>query len=435
MKLSLSITLAIIAAAAIAGWRNHGELVRLTHTYGQVSQQARALGIQPGSGTPSHRTRSNLPRHRNDGSLAADLIAFAEELETLPEPTDSALLDEREQRMLDWQRRLSALNPAAMKSLIHEINMAGGMKDESKQDLLFLVLQTFADSHPMAALEVVAGSPDLLKNPEARASVGSIALIKGMETDPAASTAWLKSHRDLFPGDLGRRVTERFMRGTSLINPKAAFLLISELEVQDTGYAIAMITNPARTSAQRDATLAAFRQYLTTIQDPAQREALAWEGVSTMISTALFDGVESAIQQIGNGRFTPEEIESYAGRVSFNFREGDAPKWIDWLLENVPTERMSSEIIPRIFADWTSVDYQAAGKWLNNAPEGPAKTGAISNYANSLAEQHPEIAARWALTMIPGENRDQLLPRIYQSWLKTDPSAAASFAEQNGIAK
>ncbi len=67
--------------------------------------------------------------------------------------------------------------------------------------------------------------------------------------------------------------------------------------------------------------------------------------------------------------------------------------------------------------------------------EGPLKTSATNVYAYTLADHYPETAARWALTLPAGENRDFLLPNIYKPWLKTDPAAAAAFAEQNGIAQ
>ena len=125
MKPSAAITIAIIAVAALAGWRNHGQLASVNLTYQQLRQQARALGIEESSTrNPTPRTRSRQPRQLDSGPLAVDLIAFSKELETVPESSDSQSFDEREQRILDWQRRLSALNPVAMKILIAEVHTA-----------------------------------------------------------------------------------------------------------------------------------------------------------------------------------------------------------------------------------------------------------------------------------------------------------------------
>ncbi len=436
MRFPIAITLTIIVATALAGWRNHGQLASANLTYQQLRQQARAMGIkESASQNPSKRTRSHQPRRLDTASLATGLIAFASELDTLPKSSDTKSLDERNQSMLDWQRRLLAFDPAAMKNLIAEIHTTPDLNEENRLELLDMVLQTFAESHPQAALELLADSPNLLKNPEVRGYAAYVALLRGMEIDPAACTAWYRNHSELFPGDLAGRVTERLMRRTSLTNPKLAFQLIDELGVQDHNFAVGMITNPAKTSAQRDATLAAFRDYLTTIEDPKLRETLAFEGISSMITTAFFDGVDNGIQVIGNGSFTHEEIESYVSRVGFDISRNGAGKWIDWLAKEIPTPNVTTQVIPRLFGEWTMKDYQAAGEWLTASEDSPMKTATSAVYANALADRHPATAAQWALALPAGENRDQLLPRIYQSWLKADPAAAATFADQNGIAK
>lgn len=432
MKFTLAITLAILVGAAIIGWRNHDKLDIATRAYEEIRQQARARGITADAANPQ-RVRSHPSRQLNVRSLATDLIAFAKELNSLPEPTDASSANEREQRMLDWQRRLLALDPAAMKSLIEEINAAGGVEEDSRQDLLFLVLQTLAESHPQAALEILADFPDLLKDPDARGNAAIIALLHGMETDPAAAMAWCENHRDLFPGQTGVSVTSRLLRGIALANPKLAFQLIGELEITDERYVPGMAINRVLDSTQRKNTLAAFREYLTTVQDPARREAIAFEGVSTMITDAFLDGFDKGILAVGNGGFTPEEIETYAGR--FSFRTDESGKWIDWLVTNLPTDNVISKVVPKFVSDWAGADYQAAGEWLAATPDGPAKTAATATYASTLAPYHPATAAQWALTLPPGEARDRILPQIYQSWSKTDPSAATAFAKQNGIAR
>lgn len=435
MKFSLSATFAIVAIASFVAWRNHVEITTETRAYEQVQEKARSLGIPADPISSPRGTRSQRAREPDAKTLVRDLIAFAKELETQPEPGTSTALDDREQQMLDWQSRLLALEPAAMKALIAEINAAEGMTEGSRQDLLSLVLETLAESHPQTALEVLGDFPDLIKNPETRANAASIALVNGMKSDPAATVDWYKSHRALFPGETGVWVTERLLRGTSLIDPELAFPLISELELSDAEYAVVMITNPPRTFAQQDATLSALREYLATVQDPVLRETLTFAGNNTIISGALRNNIDEGIRWIGDGRFTPEEIEMDAERCFRGFTSDEQGKWLGWLIQAHPTDKVFNQILPQHFSDWVQVDYRAAGEWLGGAADGPAKTAAAGAYASSIAAHFPEIAAKWALTLPPGENRDQLLPRIYQSWLKKDPTAAASFAERNGIVK
>jgi hypothetical protein len=84
---------------------------------------------------------------------------------------------------------------------------------------------------------------------------------------------------------------------------------------------------------------------------------------------------------------------------------------------------------------WTTEDYQAAGKWLATTPESPAKNTAVSSYAQTIANYEPQTAAQWALTLPPGENRDNTLKRIYSYWPKDDPGGAAAFAKKHSIGK
>lgn len=435
MKFSLTTTLVIVTVTALVAWWNRGEIAIQTHALERIGKEARALGIVVDSPIHPRPNRPQSFRELDTRTLASKLISFAKEIETQPEPGSVTSIDDGEQLILDWQRRLLALDAAGMKALIAEINASGNLADGVRQDLLFLVLQTVAESHPLAALEVLADFPDLFKNPDTRANAASAALVNGMKSDPATTVDWYKKNRTLFPGQSGVAVMERLLRGTSLINPKLAFALIGELQIADAESAVVMITNPTRSLAQQGGTLSALREYLATVQDPALRETLAFAGNNTLISGVLRNNIDEGLRWISDGRFTAEEIEADADRCFRGFTSEEHRKWLGWLLQTYPSEKVLTRIFPQHFSDWVQVDYQAAGEWLAAAEEGPAKTAAAGVYASSVANFFPETAAKWAVTLPPGENRNELLPRIYQRWLKTDPAAAASFAEQNGIAR
>ncbi|MES2921482.1 MAG: hypothetical protein V4819_08045 [Verrucomicrobiota bacterium] len=432
MKIPLIITLAILAISGAAGWRNQRKLAAANRDYEQVSRQARSAGIPTDGSRPA---RPQRPQALDFKSLAVGLIGFTKELENQPEPPDTRSSDERELQMLDWQRRLMALDPEMMKALVAEIIAAGDMREETRQELLALVLQTLAESHPQAALEILAESPDLLKNPLSRAYTASIALLHRMETSPADATTWYKAHRDLFPGEAGAEVTGRLLRGTSLIDPKLAFGLIGELEIADVKRGVGTICWPAHTPAQRGATLAAFREYLKTLPDSVDRKAVVFEANSTLIRDSFYDGFENATRWIESAGFSQQELEAFASRVYFIDPDENTGKYLDWLIRTISTETIATQTVPEQFFGWVQADYQAAGKWLSSTADGPAKTAATATYASALASFHPATAAQWALTLPSGEARDRLLPQIYQSWSKTDPPAAAAFADHNGIAK
>jgi hypothetical protein len=94
---------------------------------------------------------------------------------------------------------------------------------------------------------------------------------------------------------------------------------------------------------------------------------------------------------------------------------------------------MRAERVGNLVSQWTQQDYLAAGQWLTEVPDGPAKTPAVCAYAETVAEYEPQVAAQWALTLPAGEARQRTLLRIYQNWPKADAAAAAAFAKEQGL--
>ncbi len=433
MKISLTISFVILLFAGIFGLRNHQALAAADSVLRETINQARSLGVplDPSGGLrPRSRHHQRTLPATDVKSLAAGLIKLARDSEIEPKGVPT----EDEQRVLDRQRQLLALDALRMKELVAEINLAVGIEDETHQEIIALVFQAFVESHPRAALDFLAENPDILKNSRARAGIAVTGLVHCMESDPDAAISWYRDQRGLFAGSDGDTVIGGLLSGTALLNPKLAFSLISTLELPNIEYAVGTIVHRARTPAQRDAALAAFRDYLKILPASADREAIVFEGNSSILRNSFYDGFENGTRWIENAGFSQQELETFADRIHFISPE-DSGKYLDWLIRFVHTEKIASEIVPQQFFSWVGADYQAAGRWLEAAPEGPAKTAAAATYARTLSPYHPETAAQWALTLPPGQDRDQILPQIYKSWSKTDPAAAAAFADHNGIAR
>jgi hypothetical protein len=253
-----------------------------------------------------------------------------------------------------------------------------------------------------------------------------------MESDPDAAIRWYQDHRSLFAGSDGDRVISGLLSGVALIDPKIAFALINTLGLPNIEHAVGTIVHRARTHAQRDAALAAFRDYLKILPASADREAIAFEGNSSILRNSFYDGFENATRWIDSAGFSQQELETFANRVHFISSE-ECGKYLDWLIRTVPTEKIASEAVPQQFFGWIQADYQAAGRWLESAPEGPAKTAAAATYAQALSPYLPEIAAQWAITLPLGKARDHTLREIHQNWQKADPARATAFAKTHGI--
>ena len=53
--------------------------------------------------------------------------------------------------------------------------------------------------------------------------------------------------------------------------------------------------------------------------------------------------------------------------------------------------------------------------------------------AATVAEYEPATAVQWALTLPPGETRQQTLESIYHNWPPSDARGAAEFAAKHGV--
>lgn len=424
MKISLLLTAAILLAGAALGWKNQQRINTAQTQATQVVAAARH-NIPPPDPTSTHRPRptTDIP------TLAAELIAFARELETNPETSSPG---QREQTILDWQRRLSSLNPGQIKTLIAEIQKSP-LEDSTRDDLLRITLQALSANHPAETLSILSTDPDLFKNPWLRASVATEALLRGMEKDPAASIAWFKENRGTF-GDTARdHITEKLLRGTGIIDPKLAFRLISDLSIADSGYAVRMILNPSRDNEQRDAALAAFREYLDSITDPAVRENLSFEGNGTLIANAMNHGFDKGLAWTESAGFSQQELEAETSRSIDAIVFTDPAKWFDWLSRNVPTDTTFRQTIPTYIREWTQLDYQTAGKWLGSVPDGQLKYFATLAYMEALLHHHPEISAHWFDTLPPTSRNENTRKEIHRNLLRTNPAAAADFARRHSI--
>jgi hypothetical protein len=113
-------------------------------------------------------------------------------------------------------------------------------------------------------------------------------------------------------------------------------------------------------------------------------------------------------------------------------RVGETAQWLDWLAKSEVPDEISKERAFELAAQWTEKDYQAAGKWLNSAPDSPEKTAAASAYAAKAYPYDPVNAMKWVQTLPQGPDRTKALEAIYQGMPK-DSDAAKSFARSHGL--
>ena len=113
-------------------------------------------------------------------------------------------------------------------------------------------------------------------------------------------------------------------------------------------------------------------------------------------------------------------------------KSAETGQWIEWIGEKLPPEK-TTDHIRNLVRNWTTNDYQAAGKWLAATPDGPAKNTSIRTYAETVASYEPETATEWARTLPPGKDREATLKHIHRNWPKEDATAKEAFAKKHGI--
>jgi hypothetical protein len=319
-----------------------------------------------------------------------------------------------------------------LKILIAEVRTAKDLKDETRQGLIGFSIMTLSNDHPQAALALLTESSDLFKENGMGEDVVSSSLARWAKDDPLAAADWAKSNSAKFPDLITEDAKRGLISGTAAEDPRLAFKLISELGIKATSQSINGIILAAKTPEERTATLTALREHLATITDEKPRTELSANAVRRFANNLVEAGFEAGTRWIAESNFTPTELESFASALPGSGKSGETSKWIEWVGEKLPPDK-ADQNIKNLVSNWTRNDYQAAGKWLAAAADGPTKNSAIRGYAETVARYEPTTAAQWAMTLPPGKDRDQTLKHIYRNWPKDDSAAKEAFKEEHGI--
>lgn len=438
MKLSLALSALILAVAASFAWQDHDRLTQVRAAHEKLVAEAAALGISPdvantaASSRITKRERAQDRREQDAKQAAAEFIAFAKEMEAAQKkggPPDEKM----QERIMGLMDRMLSLDAGQLKIVISTLRADPTLNDEMRRGLIGFSIMTLASDHPQAALGLFTESSDLFKNDGMGRGVISSSLAKWAKDDPTAALDWVRKNGEKYPDLVTDDAKEGLIAGAAEQDPRLAFRLISELGLENVSGAGQAIIGAARTPEERTASLAALREYLATLPEWKDRDLIGLNAINELGQKAAKDGFEAGSKWIDGAGFSPEEIRRMANDLGTSSSGGDTGKWIEWVGESVPDEKIGVQTMVR---QWTENDYQAAGKWLATAAPGPTKDAAVRSYAETVSRYEPETAAQWALTLPPGTDRTETLRNIYQNWPKNDEAskeAAAAFAKAHGL--
>lgn len=438
MKISIALSVLILALAVAFGWRDHQRLTSVRESHQKLVAEAAILGVSLEPDQSSHRIRITKHRRKNsedDAKLAAaEIIAFAKEMEAMKE-TGEEPDEDTKKHMMEFMDRMISLSASQLKIVIAEVKNTPNLKNETRQGIIGFSIMTLSSSHPQAALTIFTESSDIFDKQGMGSHLISSSLSNWAKDDPLGALEWVRKNAKTHPKLVTDDTKGSILSGAARQNPKLAFELIDELKFDDSGSAIRSITDTARTAEELSTTLAALREHLATIPDDATRESMNNSAILSLASKAAEEGFETGSKWITESNFSSKELRTAAKNLPHSAKLNETGQWVEWLGDNLPAGK-ADNAIKSMVKRWTREDYQAAGTWLANTPDGPSKNTSIRSYAETVSRYDPETAAQWALTLPPGKDRTDTLKQIHDNWPKDDPAdkeAAEAFREKHGI--
>ena len=103
-----------------------------------------------------------------------------------------------------------------------------------------------------------------------------------------------------------------------------------------------------------------------------------------------------------------------------------------WIRESLPAEAVP-QALARALGSWARRDFNAAGTWLGEQEDSPARDEATGMFARTVVQINPLAAVTWAASISDKEMRRTALDATISQWSQDDPDAASSWADENGI--
>lgn len=411
MKASLFLSLLILTAGGLLGWKQHDQLVTVRETHRQVVEEARALGLAPDAlleaGKPPLPTKSG--REDPEAKIAAaksfakELIDFAKKMKEF-EKSGEQPGEELQNEIMGTIARFMELSPAQIKVVIAEMKESPDLDDEMRRNMLGFSIMMLASEQPEAAVAIYTESADIKGLGDMGSHVVATALGKWAEKDPLAAMEWVKKnsekHSDLITEDTKAAI----LAGAAKQDPKLALGMVEDLGIKEERKVAEGLAGSARTPEERTALLQTLRA--------EKKDGLATSALGSMGGQLTSEGFESSQAWLSSAKLSEKETEAIAQGISSWQAGADTGKWVEWMNGKVPNDtliRKTDELVRQ----WTKNDYKAAGEWIGTLADGTAKNAAIKSFAITVAPYEPEAAAQWANSLPAGKERDELLMSLH----------------------
>jgi hypothetical protein len=427
MRKIAAISLLLLGLCAVPLLLRQRDLTAAQANYRQLEATAATLGITPAGGGVR---LTKLQREEAETKSRARVLAstaLAVEFEKIAQVHGRGSPEylEQEERLIT---ELAAMEGSQLRTFLTDLRKNARVSEATLREICYLAIGQQARTDPHFGLSLIDDFAALLPRGRKRSDLFSELLRSLAEQQPAAAQAWITHHRGKFYEFATDTIATEVLRGAAQKDPRAAFKLITQLQVQDPTAAVRSIIEAGSPTAEtRSGILAALRDHLATLTEPGEREQIRRSGMESLAGNLDAQGIDAMAGWITKAKLTPEEKSEFAGGLNYFTTREDTGRWVEWLAKNLPPEGLAKPVT-ELMGQWTQQDYQKAGAWLAAAAEGPAKQAAVQVYAGAVAEYEPKIAEQWAMTLPAGPIKDETLRVIYRNWPSNDPQGASKFA-------
>jgi hypothetical protein len=430
MKTTAAISLLIFCLAAVPCLLQQRRLSSAQGHYQTLEIAAAKLGIAPSTGGMrlTKLQRENLEKLAH--AHAAEVSSMATKLaETAQNQGRNSAEYLKQSELL--MGKLTTLTESQLRTTLTTLRKNPQLPEKTLREITGLAILQRVATDPQSALSLVQEFSDLVVKGDLRNEVFSESLRNLATTQPTAAWEWMHQNTAKFPELAEDSITSELIRGAAKTDPRGAFKLASQITASADAIK-AIMEAGSHTAEARTSTLAALREHLGTLTDPAAQEEIRCNAIASLAENIDPQGIEAMAGWISKSKFTTEEKQHFASGLSYFSTRQDTGRWIEWLAENLPTEGVSKPV-GDLIGQWTQQDYKGAGTWLAAAAESPAKQAAVHAYAEAVAEYEPKVAEQWAMTLPAGPLRQDTLKVIYRNWPSNDPQGAYAFATDHGM--
>jgi hypothetical protein len=392
MKISIAVSILILAVGVIIGRHDRQELAALRSTHESLNAKALKLGI---SSNPAQSTRRSRQALSGITKLTLrEVIELAKEvgrLHTIEGINLKAIA------ALNWRmmENLTAWDVSELKDLLVEIQSTSDLNELPRSLLVSSCISVLANDHPQAALGVYTNRPELFTESE-KINCVCTALASWSRSDLNAALEWLQKN----PQEYSDNIKQGIITAVAEQNPQHAFQLIGQLGLKYKDQTAWHIVNSAKTLEQKSATLAGLREYLPKTESGKSLDYHAEFYLNMLARDMHLEGVEATTRWISESKLTPQELKSFLGGLGISTEGDESGRWVEWMRQSLPPKQVD-EHVEKIIHQWAKNDYRAAAQWADSQPE--------------------------------GKDREQVFKKILSYWPAKDPTGKDAFKQEYGI--